>query len=78
MSKSRQKDSRPCRGRRESDEWPELMKLSQARKYLGVSHQKITTLVHKGILPFTYNELDHRVKLVKKTDLDALRQKSHR
>lgn len=33
-------------------------------KYPGVSHQKITTLVHKGLLQVTYDKLVHRVKLV--------------
>lgn len=51
------------------------MKLRQALKYLGVSHQKITALIHSGALPFHYSELDHRVKLVKRSDLDALKLK---
>lgn len=54
MSKGRQSDSRPGGGRRESEGWPEMMKLSQPLNYLGVSHQKITTLVYKGLLPFIY------------------------
>lgn len=58
------------------DEWPEVMKLSQAHKYLGVSHHKITTLVHRGLLPFSRSELDQRVKLVRKSDLDALMRKA--
>lgn len=54
----------------------EVMKLWQAAEYLGVSHAKITTLVHSGALKFGYSELDHRVKLVKKSDMHELKRKS--
>jgi hypothetical protein len=75
MSKGRQRSS-PRKGQKQKDEdWPELMQLSQAVRYLGVSHQKMTTLVRKGILPYSDDELDHRVKLVKKADLEALKQR---
>lgn len=57
-------------------QWPEVMMLGQACEYLGVSHTKITKLVHRGVLKFSYSELDHRVKLVKKSDLDEIRRKS--
>lgn len=76
MSKGRQGGSSSKSGRPSVEEWPEVMKLRQALRYLGVSHQKITALVHSGALPFSYSELDHRVKLVKRSDLDALKQKS--
>jgi len=75
MSNGRQGGSPPKEGAG-GGEWPEVMKLSQAHKYLGVSHHKITTLVHRGLLPFTRSELDQRVKLVRKSDLDALRRKA--
>jgi hypothetical protein len=52
------------------------MKLRQACEYLGISHAKITSLVHGGALKFGHSELDHRVKLVKKSDLDELKRKS--
>lgn len=75
MSKGRRR-SRSSKGEwPEAGEWPEVMKLRQALKYLGVSHQKITALIHSGALPFHYSELDHRVKLVKRSDLDALKLK---
>jgi len=52
------------------------MKLWEACEYLGVSHAKVTSLVHGRALKLGYSELDHRVKLVKKSDLDALKRKS--
>lgn len=75
MSKGRRGSSSSKGERPEEGEWPEVMKLRQALKYLGVSHAKITMLVHSGALPFHHSELDHRVKLVKKSDLDALKRK---
>lgn len=76
MSKGHQGRNPPKGERIGGHEWPEVMNLSQALRYLGVSHHKITALVHRGLLPFTRNELDHRVKLVRKSDLDALRGKA--
>lgn len=59
-------------GRPAGREWPELMKLREACEYLGVSHAKITALVHSGAIPFSYSKLGHRLKLVKKELLDEL------
>lgn len=58
--------------------WPEKMKLSQARKFLGVSETKISSLVSSGRLKYENDPLDNRVKLVKRVDLEALkRQRTH-
>ena len=54
------------------DAWPEKMKLSLAHKFLGVSHAKLTSLVKTGIIPHERDPLDHRLKLVKKSDLERL------
>jgi predicted XRE-type DNA-binding protein len=54
------------------EEWPEKMKLSQARKFLGVSETKISSLVSSGRLKYEIDPLDNRVKLVRRTDLEAL------
>lgn len=54
--------------------WPEKMKLSEARRFLGVSHTKITSLVKTGVIPHERYPLDHRVKLIKKSDLERLKQ----
>jgi predicted XRE-type DNA-binding protein len=59
----------------ESEDWPEKMTVSQARKFLGVSESKISNLLSTGILPFERDYLDNRVKLVKKSDLEALLEK---
>jgi excisionase family DNA binding protein len=73
MSKGRRSKSSSKRKEPSDKEWPEVMKLWQAAAYLGVSHAKITSLVHGGIIPFSRSGLDLRVKLVKKSDLDALK-----
>jgi hypothetical protein len=52
--------------------WPEKMKLSEAHRFLGVSHAKITSLVKTGVIPHERHPLDHRVKLVNKSDLERL------
>ena len=52
------------------------MKLSQARKFLGVNVMKITSLVQSGRLKYEIDPLDNRVKLVRRSDLETL--KSHR
>jgi hypothetical protein len=54
--------------------WPEKMKLSQARRYLGISFTKMTTLVKSGRLTYETSALDCRVKLVKRADLEALKR----
>ncbi len=58
--------------------WPEKMKMSEARRFLGVSHAKITSLVKTGIIPHERNPLDHRVKLIRKSDLERLRLECER
>jgi hypothetical protein len=55
-------------------QWPEEMKLTQARQYLGVSFTKMTTLIKRGLLTFEEDPLDCRVKVVKRADLDKLRR----
>lgn len=52
---------------------PRRMKLSQARKYLGVSSQKMTELVSSGVIVVTANPLDRREKLVDVAALDELK-----
>ncbi len=57
---------------------PEKLKLSQAREFLGISFAKMTSLINSGTLQFEQDPLDHRVKLVKRDDLEALkRQRSY-
>lgn len=63
-------------GRPAGREWPEVMRLGQACEYLGVSRAKLTSLLKSQTLKHVRNELDHREKLVKKSDLDELKRKS--
>lgn len=53
-------------------EWPVKMKLSQAKKFLGVSSSTITKLVQRGILSYETDPIDTRVKLVRRADLEEL------
>jgi hypothetical protein len=55
-------------------QWPEEMKLTQARQYLGISFTKLTTLIKRGLLAFEEDPLDCRVKVVKRADLDKLKR----
>ncbi|HEX8069220.1 MAG TPA: hypothetical protein VF546_04650 [Pyrinomonadaceae bacterium] len=59
-------------------ELPKKMKLSDARRYLGVSFTKLTALVHSGELPYEISILDGRVKLVRRAHLDALKRRAAR
>ena len=58
-----------------SEKWPEKMKLSDARKFLGVSVSKMTTLVGSGRIAVEDDPLDRRVRLVRRSDLEKLRRK---
>jgi hypothetical protein len=51
----------------------ELLTLREAETLLGVSHQKMTNLVKDGVLVTFSSPLDRRKKLVRKADVDALR-----
>jgi hypothetical protein len=56
----------------QSEEWPEKMKVSLARKFLGVSEGKMSSLLNGGIIPWEKDPIDSRVKLIKRSDLEAL------
>lgn len=51
----------------------EYLNLKEAARYLGVSDIKIRRLVSKGLLKVSFDPLDDRKRLVKKTDLDTLK-----
>jgi hypothetical protein len=51
------------------------LNLTQARKLLRVSPNKMSQLVRTGALPYTQDPLDERVKLVNKRDVEALLKK---
>ncbi len=50
--------------------------LSQARKILGVSPNKMSKLVNDGTLPYEQDPLDQRVKLVLLKDVENLKRLS--
>ncbi len=50
--------------------------LSQARKILGVSPNKMSKLVSDGTLPYEHDPLDQRVKLVLLKDVENLKRLS--
>jgi len=45
--------------------------LKEAAEYIGVSRAKLSRLAVGGRITFTTSELDKRLKLFKKADLDA-------
>jgi len=51
----------------------EYLNLKEAARYLGVSDIKVRRLVNKGLLKVSFDPLDDRKRLVKKTDLDSLK-----
>jgi len=53
--------------------YDEYLNLKEAARYLGVSDIKIRRLVNKGLLKVSFDPLDDRKRLVKKTDLDNLK-----
>jgi hypothetical protein len=55
-----------------------MINLSEARKILGVSPNKMSKLVTDGTLRFELDPLDRRVKLVLLREVEKLRQFSRR
>ncbi len=53
----------------------ELINVTKAREILGISANKMAALIGSGVLPFEHDELDHRVKLVKRKDVENLMRK---
>lgn len=52
------------------------MTVKEALDYLGVSHSKMWRLISSGKLPARKDPLDERRKLVKKSDLQKLKEES--
>ena len=50
----------------------EYVTATQARDLLGVSQGKMTALIREGQLPTYPDPLNKRIKLIKKSDVDAL------
>ena len=54
----------------------ELLTAHEAQEYLGVSKRKMWRLLQDGVLATQNDPLDARVKLIKRSDLDALKAQS--
>ena len=52
------------------------IKAAEARRILGISANKMASLLSSGALPYEQDPLDHRVKLVSRKDVDDLMRKS--
>jgi Helix-turn-helix domain len=52
--------------------WPEKMKLSEARQFLGISISKMTALASSGRIAVEDDPLDRRVRLVRRSELEEL------
>jgi hypothetical protein len=72
MTDRRRKPSLDARTPSGDETWPEKMKVSVARHFLGVSYAKITSLINSGLLRCETDPLDHRVKLIRRSDLEEL------
>jgi len=55
-----------------------MINLTEARKILGVSPNKMSKLVTDGTLHYEVDPLDQRVKLVPRADVERLKQHSRK
>ena len=53
----------------------ELITVTEARRILGISANKMSALIGSGTLPFEQDPLDRRVKLVRRADVEGLMRK---
>lgn len=53
-------------------EWPVKMKVSLAAKFLGISSSTVSNMINSGKIKYEKDPIDNRVKLVKRSDLEAL------
>jgi excisionase family DNA binding protein len=56
------------------EEVEDFVTMTEAQELLGVSRFKIWKLVKEGTLPTFRSDLDRREKLVRRSDLEALRR----
>lgn len=55
----------------------DLINVTEARKILGISANKMAALIGSGVIPFEQDPLDHRVKLVSRKDVENLMKRSN-
>jgi hypothetical protein len=56
---------------------PIMINVSEARRMLGISGNKMAALIRSGALSYDQDPLDHRVKLVRRKDVEELMRKSN-
>jgi excisionase family DNA binding protein len=56
----------------------EVMTATEARKLLGIGKAKLAKLIASGALPTHKDPLDERVRLVRRSDVDALLSQSRK
>jgi hypothetical protein len=78
MNRRSKNDSNMDEHTHQTESLPRKMSLAEARKFLGVSPTKMTALVHNGEISVESDPLDRRVKLVKRSDLEKLKQRRFR
>jgi hypothetical protein len=52
-----------------------LITVTEARRLLGISANKMSALIGSGTLPYEQDPLDRRVKLVRRVDVEGLMRK---
>jgi hypothetical protein len=78
MGNDRKQGQRRSKANFHAQEWPEKMTLSEACKFLGISPSKMSTLISSAMIKFEVTPLDHRIKLVKRSDLEELKNQYSR
>jgi len=53
----------------------DLINVTEARRILGISANKMAALIGSEVLPFEHDPLDHRVKLVERKNVENLMRK---
>ena len=72
MNSSRKRPSIRPQDSTPTVEWPVKMKLALAAKFLGVSPSTLSNMINSGKIKYEDDPIDNRVKLVKRSDLEAL------
>lgn len=60
----------------ESSGEEQVMTMTQAIRYLGVSPRKMSALIREKVIEYSIDPLDNRRKLLKVRDLDELKRRS--
>jgi excisionase family DNA binding protein len=54
------------------------MTIAEATEYLGIGSKKMAALLKSGELPYQPDKLDRRIKLVKRADVETLKEQSRK